>query len=118
MNKLSFTFENVPSLLNQLYVKIDSLEKCILEKNSNENEQFSKIWFNLIELCEYHPSKPKRPTVYAWVNRNLIPYHKRGKKLYFLKSEIDDWLKSGRIKTVAEIQSDADTFLTKKSKRS
>ncbi|MDR1342763.1 MAG: helix-turn-helix domain-containing protein [Prevotellaceae bacterium] len=28
-----------------------------------------------------------------------IPYHKKGKKLMFLKSEIDNWLKEGRRKT-------------------
>jgi len=30
----------------------------------------------------------------------------------FLKSEIDSWLKEGRRKTAAEIQAEAETFVT------
>jgi tmRNA-binding protein len=41
--------------------------------------------------------------VYAWIGQRSIPYHKKGKKLMFLKSEIDSWLKegSGKPETVA-----------------
>ena len=35
--------------------------------------------------------------------QNRIPVHKDGKKLCFLRSEIDRWLSSGRIKTKDEI---------------
>lgn len=51
------------------------------------------VWFDLRELCEYHPDKPSKATVYGWVNSKNIPVHKGGKKLRFLKSEIDNWLK-------------------------
>lgn len=33
-----------------------------------------------------------------------IPMYRKGKKLYFLRSEIIEWIKSGRIKTIAEIE--------------
>ncbi len=71
-------------------------------------------WFDLSELCEYLPDKPVKPTVYGWVHNRVIPCHRRGKKLYFLKSEIDVWLKSGRKKTVAEIAAESDNYLTSK----
>ncbi|MDR1583704.1 MAG: helix-turn-helix domain-containing protein [Prevotellaceae bacterium] len=32
---------------------------------------------------------PAKPTVYAWIGQRSIPCHKKGKKLMFLKSEID-----------------------------
>lgn len=71
-------------------------------------------WFNLNELCQYHPDKPTKATVYGWVNTGLIPVHKGGKRLRFLKSEIDSWLKQGRKKTFAETAREADTYLKKK----
>jgi hypothetical protein len=76
----------------------------------------SDKWFNLQELCSYLPDKPARQTVYAWVGQRLIPYHKKGKKLMFLKSEIDLWLKQGRRKTSAEIQAEAAEFVAKKGR--
>ena len=61
-------------------------------------------WMNLRELCEYLPDHPKPQTVYSWVSNKKIPVNKGSKHLRFLKSEIDQWLKSGRRKTFAEMQ--------------
>jgi excisionase family DNA binding protein len=64
-------------------------------------------WLNIDQFIEYLPEKPAKPTIYQWVKEKKVPYHKRGKHLYFLKTDIDAWLKSGRKKTIAEIK-DAD----------
>jgi hypothetical protein len=48
------------------------------------------------------------------VHSGLIPVHKGGKKLRFLKSEIDNWIKQGRKKTLAETASEAESYLKKK----
>jgi len=49
-------------------------------------------WLSLSELIEYLPSKPAPSTIYEWVSKKTIPYHKCGKRLSFLKSEIDEWV--------------------------
>lgn len=74
----------------------------------------SDRWFNLQELCEYLPDRPARQTVYGWIGQRLIPFHKKGKKLQFLKSEIDSWLKTDKRKSVAELQADAQQFVNAK----
>jgi len=86
----------------------------ILKAVCNENQPEPDRWFDLNELCQYHPDKPTKPTVYGWVNAGTIPVHKGGKKLRFLKSEIDNWLKQGRKKTLAETASEADAYVKKK----
>jgi len=43
-------------------------------------------------------------SVYGLTSRREIPHQKRGKRLYFLKSEIDEWLKSGRQATIDELK--------------
>jgi excisionase family DNA binding protein len=54
-----------------------------------------------------------KPSVYGLVHQNKIPYHKKGKRLYFLKSEIILWLKSGKHQTSSEISKKADAYLSK-----
>lgn len=40
-----------------------------------------------------------------------IPYYKQGKKTYFKKSEIEDWMLQTRYETKAEIESKASTYI-------
>ena len=62
---------------------------------------------NIDQLRAYHPDRPARSTIYDWVCQNRIPVHKDGKKLRFLRSEIDQWLSGSRIKTKDEIEAEA-----------
>ena len=54
--------------------------------------------------------------LYGYVQRNEIPYHKKGNRLYFFKSEIIDWIKTGKQKTLKELEGDADNFLSNHKK--
>lgn len=40
-----------------------------------------------------------------------IPFYKKGKCLFFDRSEIENWLKAERVKTTEEIAADADRIL-------
>ena len=102
-------------------VIIDCVNSCLKnnkqvhsEQQLNEGDQ----WFNLRELCNYLPDKPKPKTVYAWVSAKTIPVHKHKdrKSLRFLKSEVDLWLRQGKRKTETEIAAEADLYLRKKKK--
>jgi excisionase family DNA binding protein len=100
-------------------VIIDCVNSCLKNSKQVHNEQPTETdrWFDLKELCIYHPDKPSKPTVYGWVNAGTIPVHKGGKKLRFLKSEIDSWLRQGKKKTLAETASEAETYLKSKGNR-
>ena len=54
----------------------------------------------------------KRTSIYGLVQKNKIPYHKKG-KLFFLKSELMEWLKSGKKATSEDIKRKADDYLLK-----
>jgi excisionase family DNA binding protein len=107
------TLETLPKAFTHLTNEVSEIKRLLLEK-SNEQPADPDRWFDLNDLCQYHPDKPTKPTVYGWVNAGTIPVHKGGKKLRFLKSEIDNWLRQGRKKTLAETASEADTYLKKK----
>jgi len=109
------TLETLPKAFTQLTNEVSEIKRLLLEK-SNEQPTEPDCWFDLNELCQYHPDKPSKPTVYGWVNACTIPVHKGGKKLRFLKSEIDSWLKQGRKKTLAETATEADQYLMHKKK--
>jgi excisionase family DNA binding protein len=109
----NLTLETLPKAFTHLTNEVSEIKRLLLEKSNTQPTETDR-WFDLNELCIYHPDHPSKPTVYGWVNAGTIPVHKGGKKLRFLKSEIDNWLKQGRKKTVAEIANEADTYLKKK----
>ena len=57
------------------------------------------------------------PTIYDLVNKRLIPHYKRGKQLYFRRSELLAYIESGRRKTQAELAAEAETFNPKQIRR-
>ena len=107
------TLETLPKAFTHLTNEVSEIKRLLLEK-SNVQPTETDRWFDLNELCNYHPDKPSKPTVYGWVNAGTIPVHKGGKKLRFLKSEIDNWLRQGSKKTLAETASEAERYLSKK----
>lgn len=111
----NISFEQLPQAVCELYGKLESIEQLLLANNTKTNQN-NDTWFDLNELCQYLPDKPKKQTVYGWVNQRLIPFHKTTKKLQFLKSEIDNWIKSGRKQTIAEIKTEVEQSLTRKKK--
>ena len=54
------------------------------------------------------------PTIYGLVSTREIPHSKKGKKLYFIKSQLIEWVKSGNRKTTSQIEVDAEKFISRK----
>ena len=106
------SFNDIPQALAYLISKVEKLETLLSETKSELPE--SDKWFDLQELCNYLPDKPARQTVYGWIGQKLIPYHKKGKKLQFSKSEIDTWLIEDKHKSVADLKADAAAFIANK----
>lgn len=53
-------------------------------------------------------------TIYLMVSRGDIPVNKKNHRLYFLKSELTDWIKQGRKLTNDEIEKEAVNYLKTK----
>jgi len=115
-NMNNITFDNLPDAVNEINDKLSRIERILFEKGREAKSEADE-WLNLIEFCNYHPDKPSKPTVYGWVNSGTVPVHKGGKKLRFLKSEIDSWLKQGKKRTLLEIFENTDDYLKIKGGR-
>jgi hypothetical protein len=105
--------------VQQLEAILDSKVKVILDAITPEKKQPSDQWFDLNGLIQYLPSHPKPQTIYEWVHKGIIPYHKSPdtKMLSFLKSEIDDWMKTGRRKTQSEKDVLVNNYLNNKNNK-
>lgn len=108
------TFEDLPRAVSQLFNKLEAIESLLLI-NSRDTQLEQDQWLDLTELCNYLPDKPAKSTVYSWVHSGMIPYHKGAKKLRFLKSEIDQWLKNGKRKTKVELANEVGQYIKRRA---
>lgn len=58
-----------------------------------------------------------KATIYSLVSERKIPHSKRGKRLYFSRRELNEWLAAGKRRTQTEIAADATNFGQNKGKR-
>jgi len=106
-------FEQIPMAIGQLCEDMAIVKKFI-EQYLNTPPPEPDHWLDINELVAYDPEKRSKATFYGYTARKEIPFHKNCKKLVFLKSEIDHWLKQGRQRTIAEISAEADTYLKRR----
>ena len=117
MSEKNITFEDMPKAMSWMMDKLNELDSKIDGLNNSPQTAPSEIWMNLKELREYLPSHPAEQTVYGWTSCHQIPFHKKGKRIMFLKSEIDDWLHDGKMKSQKELEHEAEKFIKSKRKR-
>lgn len=91
----------------------DALKETLGEKLGALKEQLPEI-LDVQQAAQF--LKLKLATLYEKTSRKLIPHFKKGNKLYFHLSELQEWINKGKVKTFEEIENEAVTFtLTKKA---
>lgn len=100
----------------ELSSQIEEIKFLLLESLSKPEAE-SKKGDDLITIEEAGEIlKLAVPTIYGLVNKRIIPYMKKGKRLFFSKKELMEWIKTGRRKTAAEIAEEADKYISEKRK--
>ena len=112
------TFDMIPMLMANLLednkilsAKIDALNKKInmslpANKQGDDNERM-----DVTEAQKYIPGHPAVQTIYGWTSNGQIPYHKIGKRIYFVKSELDEWLSHGQHKSDNDLRKEAEEYV-------
>lgn len=112
----NFTFEQLPNAVEQIYNKLLGLEALLLTMSGDLQPKPEVADIIAIkeaaELLSLSVS-----SVYGLVHKKVIPVCKRGKKLYFSKQELLDWIRDGRKKTAKEIDAEAEHHLLQLNKR-
>lgn len=108
------TFEQLPQAVSQLLVEVDQIKK-LLQQNPHSYLAEAEHPLTIQEAAKF--LKLAVPTVYTLVSQQTLPHSKKGKRLYFNKAELTEWIQSGRKKTVAEIEAGATAFLSTRKTR-
>ncbi len=69
------------------------------------------------EAQKYIPGHPAVQTIYGWTSNNMIPYHKVGKRIYFVKSELDAWLSKEQHKSQEDLRKEAEEYVNNRRKQ-
>ena len=100
---------------DEIDARLSNIENLILSLKHNSHalhsaekqEQFLTIQQAAAFLCL------TVPTIYSKVSKRELPFMKQGKRLYFAKSELSDYLRRGKKETAAEMEAD-NYLITKK----
>jgi len=102
-------FEIIVEKLTIIEKRLSSIEHKL---GCTYNENGYKEVMNLNQLCDY--LELSKSHLYKLTSSQEIPHYKRGgKKLYFNKYEIDNWLLQNKIVTRKEIEMQAANYCIK-----
>lgn len=115
MAEITYSFDAMPKILADIAQRLEVMERKIDALQSVPRED-ADAWLNLKDLCNYLPNHPAEQTVYGWTSTHFIPYHKKGKSIVFRKSEIDEWLRNDKRKSMGDLEKEAQAFVNSKRK--
>ena len=110
------TFEMIPTLMVNLIednkvlsAKLDAINRKLSASMGNNKDEDERM--DVTEAQKYIPGHPAVQTIYGWTSNNMIPYHKVGKRIYFLKSELDAWLSKEQHKSKDDLREEAEEYV-------
>lgn len=108
--------ENPFEIINQRLDRIEELLQKInaAESNKSENAAIPEI-LNIKQVASYLSLTPS--AIYKLTSRKEIPHSKRGKRLYFQKAEVNDWITNNKRLTNKEVEDMATKYLIKNRKK-
>ena len=105
----NLTFEQLPQAVSQLFLKLDGIEQLLLRLTTTTTPE-SEDLVNIKQVAAILSLSVT--TIYGLVSRKDIPSMKKGKRLYFSKKEINDWIKAGKRNTLKEVEAETDNYLS------
>jgi excisionase family DNA binding protein len=110
----TISFDQLPNEVFDLRQEVASLRQLLEANFSQRSANADDTPWSIDQASKF--VNLSIPTIYGLVSRKEIPVSKKGKRLYFSKSALLEWINSGKKKTVSEIQLDGDLYLQTKKK--
>jgi excisionase family DNA binding protein len=110
----NLTFDLLPQAVTQLTNEVSELKRLIIDKQGQTPTEQPEQLLTVQEAAEF--LKLTVPTIYSKVSKGELPVMKRSKRLYFSSTELMEYLKGGRKKSNAEIEQEAEAYLSTKKK--
>ena len=108
------TFEHLPQAVTMLTKEVSELKRLLIEKQEQPTTEQPEQLLTVQEAGQF--LNLKVPTVYTKVSKGELPVMKRSKRLYFSSTELMEYLKEGRKKSSAEIEQEAEAYLSNSKK--
>ena len=112
MNK-EITFDKLPEAVTYLTEQVTAIKEMVSALHPPVPEEKSLIGID--EACVI--IQKAKPTIYALVRKGIVPAYKRGKKLYFYKEELLQWVESGRKGATTAISSEEQLAMMRQEVR-
>ena len=107
------SFDQLPNIVTRLSKEISELKTLLIEKQEQTPPEPEKL-LTVQEAAEF--LNLTVPTIYSKVSKGQLPVMKRSKRLYFSSTELMEYLKQGRKKSNAEIEQEAEAYLSNTKK--
>lgn len=107
--------KNPFEIINVRLTNIESLLIYLKHKPNKEDTSSSSPKFLTITEASSYVSLSVQ-TLYDKCHKKSIPHIKKGGRLYFIESDLYEYINSGKKKTIEEIKEEANSFITKLKK--
>jgi excisionase family DNA binding protein len=91
--------EHISEILPRVLEKLDLIYSHVLSTD--------KPFLSLDEAAEY--TQIPKASLYTYCSRGTVPFFKRGRRTFFKKSELDQWILENKVKSDCELSMEAAT---------
>lgn len=91
--------------------RLDRIEKAIDQLSTTGSLTNKNDPMDVKDLAAY--LKISASTIYKFTSTRSIPYYKNGKRLFFKREEINDWIFTTKINSSYEIEREANEYIRK-----
>ncbi|MFT4534658.1 MAG: excisionase family DNA binding protein [Saprospiraceae bacterium] len=106
----NLTFNDLPKAVTMLTKEVSELKNLLIVKQEHPPTKQSEQLLTVRETAKF--LKIADSTIYSKVSKGELPVMKRGKRLYFSTSELMQYIKEGRKKSNAQIEAEAQAYLS------
>ena len=108
------TFDKLPEAVTMLTKEVSELKQLLLNQSNQQLTTPPEQLLTVQEAAQF--LNLTVPTIYSKVSKSELPVMKRSKRLYFSSIQLMEYIKEGRKKSNAEIEAEADAYLSNKTK--
>lgn len=109
----NLTFDQLPKAVTMLTKEVSELKRLLIEKQEQPTTEQPEQLLTIQEAA--YLLHLTVSTIYSKHSKGELPgVCKRGKRLYFSKQSLIEWVKEGRKKSNAEIEQEVNVYLKKK----
>lgn len=110
----NLTFDQLPEAVTMLTKEVSELKRLLIEKQEQPTTEQPEQLLTVQEAAQF--LNLTVPTIYSKVSKGELPVMKRSKRLYFSRTELMEYVKAGRKKSNAEIEQEAEAYLSNNKK--